>query len=480
MPFSYDDLTAEITTAIAGRSFPNKKSLEDDPAINDAIAHYYNRFYAVVDGVVVAIEPEDQQHMSGWKISAFARDRPHAVVRWVCSQNNCAYFAKLKTAKLWTESRIIREATGIVCAPPGDPDLAAGNFSHHINTWTGLKITPEDCANADVARAEPFLRHVRENVCGNNKTAATWLLNACAALLRWPGRKFPFAVVLHGAKGSGKTLFADIMTAILGKHNTHNLRGTEEIFKFNKWMGRSILTIADEVHFGNGYRDEGLKRGVTNSFVTVDEKYEKNQGVNTHGWWLLLTNNDFAVPATEDERRYLVLEMLHVLEQREIDGLVSVLEDPRGLARFLYERADGLPEDWREPPPHTDALRAQIPHTWCPLKRWWGTVLESGWLSRFDSNPIENRTKTISELHEHYARYIRETCNHTVRVLDPANFSKQFKKISGIETVRSGQLRIVHVPALSVCRQQFDAATGANMFADFDDGASTSSGNNAD
>jgi hypothetical protein len=62
-----------------------------------------------------------------------------------------------------------------------------------------------------------FLAHVRDNICANDPALLEYLLNWMARTVQRPQELGQIAVVLQGARGTGKSLFANTFGALFGQ-----------------------------------------------------------------------------------------------------------------------------------------------------------------------------------------------------------------------------------------------------------------------
>ena len=114
---------------------------------------------------------------------------------------------------------------------------------------------------------------------------------------------------------------------------------------------------------------------------------------------VMATNEEWAVPAGIEERRFAVFEVSNEFRQRNdhFKPLYAEIENG-GAAAMMHELlALGL-QGWhpREGIPQTEALRKQKLRSLDPEDEWWITILEQGWLpGTFSSDPALTLARSL-------------------------------------------------------------------------------------
>jgi len=204
----------------------------------------------------------------------------------------------MRVAELWLNSRDRRQYEGVDFAPAGQAEPG------HYNLWTGWGVEPKDGC------CEKFLAHIFNNVCGGNEDYYRYVLAWFADIIQNPAKLKGVALVLRGHKGTGKSKVAEVMRKIIGRHSITVSHGEQLIGKFNAHLVSKMLIVAEESFWSGDKRAEGpLKHMITAGTATVEMKGKDSFEVPSFSRVMLITNSEWAVPATSDERRYAVFDV---------------------------------------------------------------------------------------------------------------------------------------------------------------------------
>ena len=269
---------------------------------------------------------------------------------------------------VWLESPERRRFDGVVF----DPDSTRDRY---FNLWKGLAVSPY---KGDWSR---FRDHLIQVICGNDPESAEWLFGWMAQMVQQPGSKPGTAVVLRGEKGTGKTTLAIWLKAILGDHAVTVDKPSLLVGRFNAHLERCVLLNAEEGFWAGDREAEGaLKNLITSKEMMLERKGVDAVTVANHVRLLVTSNADWVVPATQDERRFFVLDVSN--EHKKDSAWFGAIDDEfrnGGVAAFLHDLLgfDYSHLDLRNPPP-TSALVEQMAETFLPKLAWWHSVLKNG------------------------------------------------------------------------------------------------------
>jgi hypothetical protein len=155
---------------------------------------------------------------------------------------------------------------------------------------------------------QSFLAHVRENICAGDPAHLEYLLNWMALAVQQPNALGQIAIVLQGARGTGKSLFANTFGALFGRRylavtDSRRLAGSNSILQdcavlfcdedqpLYKWHERLIKGLLIE-------EDRVIER------MGVDAQIVPN---HVH---LILTSNAPWMANSGYGRRFLVLDVI--------------------------------------------------------------------------------------------------------------------------------------------------------------------------
>lgn len=259
-----------------------------------------------------------------------------------------------------------------------------------FNLWQGFAIKPVpdaigraveegDCdlipAEA-VWAAEAWFELVREQLCGGDEVEANWVIDWCAHMLQRPWEKPRVALVAIGGRGVGKNTVLYPLEKILGRH-AYAISSGEQLFgRFNSHLQDKVLAVLDEAFWSGDKRHEGrLKTLITSDGITYERKGYDAEYRPSYIRCAILSNEEWVVPAGNDERRFAVYEMANghqgdhewfrrlyrglmahqraglrllmwQLLNREITSDVKVAPDTEGLARQKIESLHGPDAFW--------------------------------------------------------------------------------------------------------------------------------------
>jgi hypothetical protein len=202
-------------------------------------------------------------------------------------------------SKVWLSSAERREYEGVDFSP-------AGNVSRgHYNLWTGWGVEPKTGGSCD-----KFLAHVFENARCGNKDHYYYVLAWFADIIQDPERIKGVAMVLRGLKGTGKSKVAEVMRHIIGRHSITVAHSRQLTGNFNAHLVGKLLIVAEESFWSGDKTNEGpLKNMITASKMTIELKGKDCFEIPSLSRVLMITNNEWAVPASSDERRYAVFDV---------------------------------------------------------------------------------------------------------------------------------------------------------------------------
>ena len=178
--------------------------------------------------------------------------------------------------------------------PPGDA----------INLYRGPAVVPVP-GNWSMLR-----EHLFENICRGDLGHFIYLLNWFALLFQDPANKIGTSIVLRGLKGTGKTKVGQWMSKPFGRHAFSLSKPGQVMGRFNAHLGHALLVTVEEAFWAGGKEAESIIKDM----ITSDEQIIEPKGIDAfrvknYIRLLILGNNKWMVPATEDERRFFVLDV---------------------------------------------------------------------------------------------------------------------------------------------------------------------------
>lgn len=267
-------------------------------------------------------------------------------------------------------NRIVLDPT----LPPGPTEMK-GPF----NLWRGWKINPQKGDWSD------YRILITEALCAGDKDHASYVLNWIALLLQKPTVLHKIALVFRGKKGTGKSTLGLALKMILGGHAAKADTAKAIVGRFNWHLRDKVFLLAEEIRW---MQDRGGE-GVLKSLITDPERSYEAKGLNmvdgaNHISMVITTNDDWAVPVSADERRFVVFDVADCLiTDRALwnrlygaDGTLRL----GPIAAFMHAmlKRDLSEFDPIRHAPKTEALAEQAFESMDYIDRWWFDRLSTG------------------------------------------------------------------------------------------------------
>lgn len=246
---------------------------------------------------------------------------------------------------------------GIIFAPGMTQDSVGPD---HLNIFTGWGMPPAEKPNrkADEASCSEFLHHLKYVLCSGDKEIYDWLLWWMADIVQnpMPASLPGSAVVLAGKKGTGKTLVTNVLRKIIGiKYFARATKKKDLVGEFNAHLATALLVNCEEVTFGGDIEsNDTLKDMITGDIITMNQKFMPKVTMKSYSRFIFTTNHDYSHNTSEDERRYLFLDVgsQHMNDTPYFKKIADQLEDGgyQGFANILHtmEKPEGV--NLRKPP----------------------------------------------------------------------------------------------------------------------------------
>lgn len=300
---------------------------------------------------------------------------------------------ELSKAEAWWEHKQRKQFLGGV---DFDPD---GTPPGVFNMWRGLPQLRGGEAGA--AGCPLILRHIREIICDNDPDAARYLLGWLAHLLQQPGDKPGVAVVLKGKKGVGKDTLGEFLKPIMGPYYVMVSDHNHVTGQFNGHVSGKLLLHVEEAILASDKKGESvLKSLITAPDIAIERKGIDAFMVKSRLRILMTSNEKRVIAATEDERRFFVL---NVSDRRRGDrkwfsGLRAELQGSGPACFASYLRSIDLSDFDVRAAPDTGALMDQKLLGLPPLEKWLHEILHNGAIGPHQDWPDEVAVPTLYRL----------------------------------------------------------------------------------
>lgn len=252
----------------------------------------------------------------------------------------------------------------------------------NLNLWSGFPIEGKQ---GDF----PLIhQHIYEVLCRNNDEYYNWLMTWLAHIIQYPGKKPGSAVVIKGEKGTGKSIiFETLMKRLLNDYHYKCANSKTITSNFNFQFHSKLFVLLEEAVWGGDSNAEGvLKDMITSDTMQYEKKGETPYMDSSYVRIAMLSNTDWVVPASADERRFFVLEASSKYQQQHeyFDVLNEEIHSDKALRAFMWELENWSPEGgWSilYTPPKTEWLYEQ--------QSFSNTGMDEFFISLLDSNQLE-------------------------------------------------------------------------------------------
>lgn len=367
-------------------------------------------------------------------------------------------------AAVWMEHKDRRTyRNGIVFDP------SARVHREALNLWTGWALQPDSSASCGL-----ILNHIRDVICDGDESHSRYAIGWLADLVQNPGRKPGVALVLKGGKGAGKDTLAVVLAKIIGKRHVAHIDQPERLTqKFNGHFSTAILAHVEEAFWSGDRGKRGsLQALITSPTATLERKGVDPVTVDSFVRLLMTTNEDWAIPATADERRYAVFDVSdsRIGDRAYFEALYREIEGGGPAAFLAYLQGVDLSGFKVQDVPQTRALLEQKLASLHGVGRWWFDVLWRGELpggpdfTDDDSGWVDGPQDIgRGELRGDYERWIQSQRFQGASV-DERTFGKRLREVCPeLENTRPWQPegprpKGYRIPALWRCRDLFGEA----------------------
>jgi hypothetical protein len=175
-----------------------------------------------------------------------------------------------------------------------------------LNLWTGFEFKPKPKPDG----YSVFADHLLTNVCEGNERLFQYLFAWFAQMFQRPRERPGVAIVLRGKRGTGKSTVGETFGRLVFQHYYQVDSPTYITGRFNFHLGRCLLLEADEATWAGDKAAEGRLKGlITAPFQMIEPKHIDAARLTNHDRLVMTTNENWAIPAGPDERRFFVLDV---------------------------------------------------------------------------------------------------------------------------------------------------------------------------
>lgn len=372
--------------------------------------------------------------------------------------------------KWWLEHPMRRQFETMVFAPGREPEGA-------YNLWQGFS-----CEAIPGSGHEMFLSHLRDNVCSGNEEHYEYLIRWMARAVQNPGEQGHVAVILRGGRGAGKGTVAQIFGSLWGRHFLHISSAKHLVGQFNAHLRDCAVLFADEAFFaGDKQHESVLKTLVTEETIIVEGKGLDAEVSPNYVHLIMASNDQWVVPAGEDERRYFILD---VGEKKKQDmsyfkALRKEMNEGGREALLHYLMTLDLSEYEVRQVPQTDALQDQKMLSLNNEEQWWLerlmdgriTSRSPGWLTSIQKEFLQSDYLRYAENQRFLRRASPTALGRFLSRTMPEKFPISVQRMTDVErednhgNVRTDRERVYwyDLPSLEDCRKAWERRFGGSF-----------------
>ena len=202
-------------------------------------------------------------------------------------------------------------------------------------------------------------------ICGGDDERWTYLFLWLAWNVQNPGSKPEVAIALNGPKGCGKSTMLRIFVRLMAPHALVCSKTRQVFGDFNDHL-REVLALGLEEVFwaGDPNAQDQVKALITESELVYERKNKTPESARSYPRLMIASNHAHAIPATLDERRYMMLSVEGGYYQESDWDQLNASIDGEGLAAFYQLLLEHQLGSWhpRDNVPKTQALANQKLH----------------------------------------------------------------------------------------------------------------------
>lgn len=329
------------------------------------------------------------------------------------------------------------------------------------NMWRGFTVKP--AATADHPMVDRWREHLLQNVCQGDEKLADWLTGWFAQLIQRPWEKPLVAVCFRGSKGTGKNALVERVGKLLGNHFIVTSRRRYLVSNFTMHLQKCLMFVLDEAFWSGDKEAEGVVKDlITGDKHLIEPKGKEAYEVKNLTRVVVIGNESWIVPATEDERRWGVFDIGEGRKQdrKYFEEMRVGLDEQGGNAHLLRYLLDyPITQDVNQAP-KTSALVDQKHASLEPVEQWWLDCLMQGEIGGGDFGTAWPELVPTNRMRDAFERWVRRR-NIRSRLPEDNVFGAKLKKAGVLpKKIRPGvpgdATRGYVVPPLKAARKAWE------------------------
>ena len=201
-------------------------------------------------------------------------------------------------AREWLSHPLARRYRNTIFRPGAD-EVVKTSEGAYLNSWQ-----EQPCEPGDVTYFVELTRYLFEDTLADDWM---WPIKLLAFKAQNQTKKIPLAMMLIGEQGSGKSLWAKMVTEAFGQYGKVK-SGRDLDQNWNGFIENALVATVDDVSARQMRGNiETLRNWISESRVERIEKYLKNREVDNYCLFIFTTNYRDAGAFAHDDRRFLVV-----------------------------------------------------------------------------------------------------------------------------------------------------------------------------
>lgn len=235
-------------------------------------------------------------------------------------------------SRAWMSSKYRKTFSGIEFGP------GIQLPKNYYNLWQGFSFEPQKTGSDRAHRAlGNFLHHHVNNVHRGDKALAHHSMAWFAHMVQKPWEKVSVSLVVRGGKGSGKDTWLDIFGGLLGPHYWITADKNDLVGQFSAQLESLLLFGLNEAFWAHDKEVEGkLKHIVSGRKIRIERKFCDPYRVRNYMRIVIMGNESVQVPATDDERRWFVIDTRDIPDAEQLEHIAFCTELREGMEAGGY------------------------------------------------------------------------------------------------------------------------------------------------
>lgn len=211
------------------------------------------------------------------------------------------------------------------------------------NTHSRRDVFPDHAIlhESDTERtARGFLDQLLELSFGQDERKKQVVKQWLAFIVQNPGIRLGWIPILTGRGGAGKSIYGEILAETIGAENVCFVNGVKVISRFNSFVSRREIVVADEFVCHSESAMDYWKMLITANEAGLERKGEELENYHVVCNFLGTSNDPDPVSIADDDRRFLIMPTRSDFDNR----------DPNRRKKFarIRDHLKAFPYAWKE------------------------------------------------------------------------------------------------------------------------------------